>query len=75
MVTINGATDRPGWSNYIKTLDEGDYDVGGVLRTLRAVGYQGPVGLQCYNLKGALEENLEKSMKAWKEYCTRMSGR
>ena len=51
MVTVNGASDRPDstWDNYIKRLDEGDYDVAGIWRTLGRVGYRGPIGLQSYS--------------------------
>jgi sugar phosphate isomerase/epimerase len=68
LVTINGATDRPGpgWDNYIKRLGEGDFDVAGVLQTLAEVKYRGPVGIQYYSLKGEPRENLEVSMRAWR---------
>ena len=68
MVTINGATDRPGpgWDNYIKRLGEGEFDVAGVLQTLSEVNYRGPVGIQYYSLKGEPRENLEASMLAWR---------
>lgn len=68
LVSINGATDRPGplWKNYIKVLGEGDYDVAALLRTLRDVGYAGPVGLQQYAVEGDRRKNLEASMRAWR---------
>lgn len=73
MVTINGATDQPGqgWNNYIQTLDRGDYDVAGVLEVLQEVNYRGPIGLQCYNIKGDPKENLKRSMEAWRNYTIR----
>jgi hypothetical protein len=37
-----------------------------VLRKLRAVGFKGPVGLQCYNIQGDPETLLRGSMKAWR---------
>ena len=74
LVTICGATDAPGagFDNYIQTLDQGDYDVYGLLKTLKDAGYRGPIGLQCYMLKGDVRENLEKSMGAWKQYMARL---
>jgi sugar phosphate isomerase/epimerase len=71
VVSINGADDkRPGysWDRLIQPLGRGDYDVGGFLKKLKTAGYQGPVGLQCYNVKGDPLENLEQSIQAWREY-------
>ena len=69
-VTINGAdahVQGPQWNRLIQTLDRGSYDVGIVLRTLRKVGYQGPIGLQGYGLGGDRRENLVRSMAGWRE--------
>jgi len=45
LVTICGASDKPDptnrFANYIQTLDKGDYDVYGMLRTLKAVATAG----------------------------------
>lgn len=68
-VSLNGADqrdDQPGWARYIQPLDRGDFDVAGLLRTLRELGYAGPVGLQCYGLGGDAREHLARSMAAWK---------
>jgi sugar phosphate isomerase/epimerase len=67
MVSLNGASDRsgPGWDNHIKLLGTGDYDVPELLRVLRAVNYTGPVGLQCYNVKGEPRANLAAAHLAW----------
>lgn len=75
LVSLCGASDKPGklWDNYIQTLDRGDYDVYGMLQALRAAGYSGPMGLQCYSIKGDPRENLVKSMNAWKKYMARMT--
>lgn len=72
MVSINGATDAPGdgWGNYIKLLGEGDYDVRSVLRTLAEVRYQGPVGVQFYNVKGDSRQNLATTMRVWRTWST-----
>ncbi len=77
LVTICGATDRKddagGWSNYIQTLDLGDFDVFGMLTALRQAAYRGPVGLQCYGIKGDPKENLRRSMGAWRDYMIRLA--
>ncbi|MGO9201126.1 MAG: sugar phosphate isomerase/epimerase family protein [Limisphaerales bacterium] len=77
LATICGATDKKddagGWSTYIQTLDRGDYDVFGMLVALERAGYRGPIGLQCYSIKGDPKENLRKSMRAWRSYMARLA--
>lgn len=68
-VSINGADefdDKPGWDRYIQPLDKGNFDVAGFLRALRALGYNGPIGLQCYGIGGDAREHLARSMSAWR---------
>lgn len=68
-ISINGADPQdpnPGWDRYIQPLDRGAFDVGALLRTLRDLGYRGPVGLQCYGITGDTREHLAHSMDAWK---------
>jgi sugar phosphate isomerase/epimerase len=69
MVSLNGATDAPapGWSNHIKLLGTGTYDVAVLIRTLGDVGYRGPVGLQFYNVPGDPQENLAASIRSWRK--------
>jgi sugar phosphate isomerase/epimerase len=71
-VSINGAdkgdTKKQDWNQLIQTLDRGSYDVDAFVRQLRAIGYTGPVGLQCYNLKGDQKENLQRSIAAWRKF-------
>lgn len=57
-----GGTD---WSTLIRPLDEGTFDQAALLRQLREIGFQGPVGLQCYNIRIDPRQNLERSMRAW----------
>lgn len=69
-VSINGAEnfdENPGWSGYIQPLDRGSFDVGGLLKTLKELGYKGPAGLQCYAIGGDAREHLARSMTAWQE--------
>jgi sugar phosphate isomerase/epimerase len=78
LVSINGADDkRPGhgWDRLIQPLGRGDYDVCGFLKKLQAAGYRGPVGLQCYGVKGDPLENLRQSIEAWREYQGRLGAR
>ena len=67
-VTINGADANAagaGWNRLIQPLDAGSYDVGMMLRELRALNYQGPIGLQGYGVNLPAKDNLERSMAAW----------
>jgi sugar phosphate isomerase/epimerase len=70
-VTINGAdtgdTKTMGWERLIRPLGEGSYDVGAFLRSLRATGYEGPVGFQGYGIQGDAPMVLKKTMAAWRE--------
>lgn len=73
-VSINGAdtgnTQKQDWDQLIQTLDCGSYDVGALVRRLREIGYSGPVGLQCYNLKGDPKENLQRSIATWRKFTS-----
>lgn len=70
LVSINGADRSGGWDKLIKTLDQGEFDVLPFLKNLNAAGYTGPIGLQCYNVKGDQRENLRISMQAWRKLCS-----
>jgi sugar phosphate isomerase/epimerase len=67
MVSINGADPHGDWNRLIQPLGSGNYDVEGFLKTLIALGYRGPIGLQCYQIPGDPESNLSRSMHAWRE--------
>jgi len=75
-VTINGSerhitrSQRKGW---IQTLDRGSFDNGKLLAVLKELGYTGPVGLQCYAIRGDVRENLQHSMRAWRELSARLA--
>jgi sugar phosphate isomerase/epimerase len=76
LVSINGAdSKRPGtgWDRLIQPLGRGNFDVCGLLKKLKAAGYRGPIGLQCYAVKGDSAENLKQSIRAWREYCARLA--
>ena len=65
-VSINGADHTGGWDRLIQPLDKGEYDVATFLREFDRAGYRGPIALQCYAIPGDREENLSRSMKAWR---------
>jgi len=69
-VSINGADerdDKTGWGRYIQPLDSGTFDLAAFLKTLRDLGYAGPVGLQCFGIGGDAREHLARSMAAWRK--------
>jgi sugar phosphate isomerase/epimerase len=74
-VSINGtdraAEIRAGTGNWLQPLDSGSFDVGAFLETLRDLGYRGPVGLQCYGIKGDARDHLTRSMAAWRKLSQR----
>jgi sugar phosphate isomerase/epimerase len=72
MVSINGAEHEGGWDRLILTLDRGAFDVFGFLKKLVALGYKGPIGLQAYQVPGDIEDNLKRSMAAWRKFQARM---
>ncbi len=68
-VTINGSSK----TGSIETLDSGEFDVYKLLSTLKGLGYDGPVGLQGWGIKGDVRENLARSMAAWRKFSGRMA--
>jgi sugar phosphate isomerase/epimerase len=73
LVSINGADElaeprlEKNWDRLIRPLGQGDFDPAPFLRELKANGYQGPIGLQCYQVRGAIDENLASSRAAWND--------
>lgn len=66
--TCGADADGKSWNTLIRPLDEGTFDQAALLRHLREIGFAGPVGLQCYSIKIDAEENLTRSMEAWKKH-------
>ena len=75
VVSINGADHQGGWDRLIQTLDRGEFDVYRFLRALKKHSYGGPVGLQCYAVKGDQRKNLERSMATWKTYQRKIAAK
>ena len=76
-VSIHGA-DRAadihaGKGNWIQPLDGGTFDVYNLLKTLRDLGYKGPIGLQCYGIPGDARDHLTRSMAAWRKLAERLT--
>jgi sugar phosphate isomerase/epimerase len=69
-VTINGAdsgnTRAMNWDRLIQPLDSGSYDVAKLVRSLRELGYSGPVGFQGYGIPGDSRQLLRRTMRAWR---------
>ncbi|MEC9036224.1 MAG: family 16 glycoside hydrolase [Verrucomicrobiota bacterium] len=65
-VSISGAEEGSrSWQKLIQTLDRGNFDQSKLMNLLQDSGFDGPVGLQCYAIKGDSRENLKRSMDAW----------
>lgn len=73
LVTINGADKGDDWKQLIQTLDRGSYDVYGLLKTLRELGYANPIALQGFGIGGDAHDNLRRSMEAWQKYSARLA--
>jgi len=69
-VSLNGAdrgdTRTMDWNQLIQPLGAGSYNVAGLLKTLRELGYPGPIGFQGYGIKGDSRELLRRTMDGWR---------
>lgn len=68
-----GDTKNMEWDRLIQPLGKGSFDTYRLVEMLADKGFQGPIGLQCYNLKGAPETYLPQSGEAWKSFIQRYS--
>ena len=69
MVTLNGADKGAGgtsWGRCIQPLDRGSYEVKTLLRELDRIGYRGPLAQQGFGCDLAAEDQLSRSMQAWR---------
>ena len=69
-VSLNGAergdTRNMNWDKLIQPLDAGSYDVAGLMKTLRDLGYMGPIGFQGYGIPGDSRELMRRTMEGWR---------
>ncbi len=74
-MSISGADPNArDWDGLIQPLDQGSYDVKALVRTLVANGYRGPIGLQCYGIKGDPAVFLKRSMASWQRIAAQAGG-
>ncbi len=72
-VSICGADlDGKNWDTLIQTLDKGTFPQKRLFASLKKLNFKGPVGLQCFSLKGDKHSNLKKSFKAWETILTEL---
>lgn len=76
-VSINGADTaaeiRAGKGNWLQPLDAGSFDQYAFLKTLKSIGYKGPVGLQCYGIEGDARDHLKRSIAEWRKLVNRLN--
>jgi len=65
--TCGADTEGKSWGQLIQPLDKGDFPQKRLFATLRKLRFTGPVGLQCYGVKGDKRTNLQRSIAAWKK--------
>jgi len=73
-VTTCGAdNDGKNWKQLIQTLDKGSFDQMRLIKAMAGAGFDGRVGLQCYQVEGASADILARSMKAWNALLARQA--
>jgi len=77
LVSLNGADDgdthNMNWDRLIQPLGRGNYDVFNMLEILKKLGYNNPIGLQCYSIKGQPEIFLKESVTTWEKYIKKLN--
>jgi sugar phosphate isomerase/epimerase len=80
MITINGAnavvtSKQNPWDDYILLLGDGSFDTYGLLKyVIKDLKFNGPVGIQCYNIKGDKPLLVQSTMTVCNTYKTRLAG-
>ncbi len=77
LVTINGAgvgnTQSMGWSKLIQQINQGEFDLRELLELICVkLEFDGPIFVQCYNLKAPARTILQETFKQWqclKKHC------
>jgi sugar phosphate isomerase/epimerase len=70
VVTISGADSGvtgSKWKQLIQTLDKGTFDTQIVLKTLKQIGFMGPIGFQGYGIKDDARSILAPTIEAWRK--------
>ena len=65
--TCGANVDGESWIELIQPLNEGDFPQARLFRALAELKFDGPVGLQCYGVRGDKRANLVASMDAWRK--------
>jgi sugar phosphate isomerase/epimerase len=65
MIVVIQGTDRDKATH--KILGEGSFDMVPLVRILREIDYQGPLGTMGYTQSGDIPTKLESAYKAWKK--------
>ena len=55
------------WRALIQPLHKGTFPQKRLFAALKKLNFKGPVGLQCYAVRGDKRTNLKNSMAAWKK--------
>ena len=71
--TCGADIDGKDWGQLIQTLDQGDFPQTRLFKALKKMNFKGPVGLQCYAIKGDPRANLTASMKAWRKLLNELN--
>ena len=80
MITVSGANDvmsmqKSVWEDYILPLGSGSFDTYGLIKyAVRDLKFQGPIGVQCYAIKGDKPELVRNTIAVWKTYKARLAG-
>ena len=78
MISLSGAnagnTKEMDWDRLIQPLGEGSFDTYQLVKYAKDLDYEGPFGLQTYNIKQDAEVALNTSMNTWRSYQLRYSG-
>lgn len=81
MITISGANDvitdkKNVWDDYILPLGQGTFDTYGLVKyVVKDLGFKGPIGVQCYNIKGNKPLLISSTMEVWKRYEANLTSR
>jgi sugar phosphate isomerase/epimerase len=60
---------------WITRLDQGDFPIVSYLEKLKSAGYDGPIGLQAYNVPGDTRENLAANIATWRRIVSQLEDR